>query len=169
MRMLLVIIIFSLLLGCSKNHKTVAKVDLQRFMGDWYVIAILPNFIEKNATNGIESYALKPNGKIAITYSFNKGTPQGKKKIMHPKAKVFNTTSNAEWRVQFFWPFWYPYLIIDLAEDYRYTVIGVPNRKFVWIMSRNPELSEADYSGIIAKLAKDGYNTARITKMPQVW
>ncbi|MCK9309709.1 MAG: lipocalin family protein, partial [Candidatus Cloacimonetes bacterium] len=76
---------------------------------------------------------------------------------------------NAEWRMQLLKPFWSPFLIVDLAEDYRYTAIGVPNRKFVWIMSRTPQMSESDYAGVIAKLQQEGYNTAKIVKMPQVW
>jgi apolipoprotein D and lipocalin family protein len=58
---------------------------------------------------------------------------------------------------------------VDLAPDYRNTVIGVPNRKFVWIMSRTPDLSDEDYSGIIKRLATSGYRTDKIRKMPQIW
>lgn len=169
MMRLLILLIPLLLMSCSRNYETVPKVDLDRFMGDWYVIAILPNFIEKNAVNSIESYALNGDGTIGITYKFRKGSPTGKQKIMHPRAKVFNTETNAEWRVQFIRPFWAKYLIIDLAEDYRYTVIGVPNRKWLWIMSRSPELSPDDYDGIISRLKTAGYKTDKIMKIPQVW
>lgn len=169
MMRILLLLIPLLLMGCSRNHETVPRVDLERFMGDWYVIAILPNFIEKNAVNSIESYTLQDDGTIGITYSFRKGSPSGKQKVMHPRAKIYNTQSNAEWRVQFIRPFWAAYLVIDLAEDYRYTVIGVPNRKWLWIMSRSPELSEEDYSGIIGRLKSYGYNTEKIMKIPQVW
>jgi apolipoprotein D and lipocalin family protein len=169
MRFLLLLLIPLLLAACAKDHKTVPRVDLDRFMGDWYVIAILPNPIEKNAVNGIENYALKEDGSIAITYTFRKGSPNGKQKVMRPRAKVFNQQSNAEWRVQLFKPFWSPYLVIDLAEDYSHSVIGVPNRKFVWIMSRAPELPDPVYAGILDRLKQAGYNTARIRKMPQIW
>lgn len=149
--------------------KTVNQVDLQRFMGSWYVIAIIPNFIEKNAVNGIESYKLNDNNSIDIEYRFHKNSPEGKQKVMHPKAWVYDKETNAEWRVQFFWPFKFPYLIIDLADDYRYTVIGVPNRKFVWIMSRTPEITDSDYEKILARLKKNGYEIEKIKKMPQIW
>ena len=166
---ILLLFIPLLLIGCSRNHETVPKVDLPRFMGDWYVIAILPNFIEKNTANGIESYILKDDGTIGITYTFRKGSPTGKKKVMQPKAKVYNKDTNAEWRVQFLWPFWAAYLVIDLAEDYRYTAIGVPNRKWLWIMSRSSTIADEDYAGIIARLDKMGYKTAKVKKLPQVW
>jgi apolipoprotein D and lipocalin family protein len=169
MKLIILLLILGLAAGCAKNHNTVSSVDLERFMGDWYVIAILPNPIEKNAANGIESYILKPDGTIGITYKFRKGSPTGKEKVLTPRAKVYNTKTKAEWRVQMFKPFWSPYLVIDLAEDYRYTVIGFPNRKFVWVMSRTPEISESDYANILANLVKEGYKTDKLVKMPQIW
>jgi apolipoprotein D and lipocalin family protein len=169
MRFIVLIVIMGLLISCTKDHKTVPRVDLERFMGDWYVIAILPNMIENNAVNGIESYSMNKDGTIAITYKFRKGSPNGKEKVLTPRGKIYNTATKAEWRVQMFKPFWYPYLVIDLADDYRYTVIGVPNRKYVWIMSRTPEISEPDYIYILANLQKEGYKTDKITKMPQIW
>jgi|SRR6056297_2026901 len=149
--------------------KTVDYVDLERFMGSWHVVGIIPNFVEKDAVNGIETYTLKEDNKIDIEYMFSEGSPDGKVKIMHPKAEVYDTETNAEWRVQFFWPIKFPYLIVDLAEDYRYTVIGVPNRKFVWIMSRTAEISEQDYADILDNLQELGYDTDKITRMPQIW
>jgi apolipoprotein D and lipocalin family protein len=133
------------------------------------VIAILPNFMENKAVNGIETYTRKSDKQIDIEYSFNVNNPQGKKKIMHPKAWIYNTKTNSEWRVQFFWPLKFPYLIIDLADDYHYTVIGVPNKKFVWIMSRTPKLEATEYQMILDKLQKQGYDTVKIKKMPQIW
>lgn len=148
--------------------QTVKHVELERFMGSWYVIGIIPNFIEKNAVNGIESYSLNQDNSIAIEYKFHKNSPQGKQKVMHPKAWVYDTNSNAEWRVQFIWPIKFPYLIIDLAEDYSYTVIGVPNKKYVWIMSRAPEIPESVYREILRKLEVIGYDIKKIKRMPQI-
>jgi apolipoprotein D and lipocalin family protein len=171
---LLILIILSLFSSCrskvnKENNMTVDYVDINRFMGPWYVIAIIPNFMEKNAVNGIETYTLKENNKIGIEYRFRVKTAQGKEKVMHPKAYIFNTKTNSEWRVQFFWPVKFPYLVIDLAEDYHYTVIGVPNRKFVWIMARNLQLEDAEYQSILEKLKQKGYDITKIKKMPQIW
>lgn len=171
---LAVLITLAILTGCTsistkENTMTVPYVDVNRFMGPWYVIAIIPNFMEKNAVNGIETYTRKENNKIIIEYRFNVKTPQGKEKVMHPKAYIYDTDTNAEWRVQFFWPIKFPYLVIDLAEDYHYTVIGVPNKKFVWIMARNPQIDESEYSGILDRLKQKGYDISKIKKMPQIW
>ncbi len=149
--------------------KTVEYVDLEKFMGSWHVIGIIPNFIERNAVNGIETYTLKDDGSIAIEYKFRKKSPDGKTKTMHPKAWVYNKETNAEWRVQFIWPLKFPYLVIDLDEDYSYTVIGVPNKKFVWIMSRTPDLVEDKYVEILQRLDQYGYDIKKIKRMPQIW
>jgi len=166
---LFVLIILLMLSACKEyDMKTVEKVDIERFMGDWYVIGVIPNFIEKNAINGIESYELLDNDRVKIDYRFT-DTRTGKVKHMQPKAWIYNNESNSEWRVQFLWPVKFPYLIIDLAEDYSYTVIGVPNKKFVWIMSRKPEIPDDTYQDILKNLDEIGYNTAKIKKMPQNW
>ena len=86
-----------------------------------------------------------------------------------PKGFIYNTQTNAEWRMQFIWPFKLPFLIIDLADDYSYTVIGVPNRKYVWIMAREPQLSDETFSIITQKLAGIGYDISKIQKILQEW
>ena len=142
--------------------KTVDYVDLERYMGDWYVIANIPTFIEKNATNAVESYKLSSDGIIHTTFSFYKDSPEGEKKIYRPKGFVFNKESNAEWRMQFLWPFKMPFLIIELDEDYSYTVIGYPSKKYVWIMARDPQMEEKRYNLILDNLSKIGYDLSLI-------
>ena len=152
-----------------EKMKTVDYVDLERYMGDWYVIANIPTFIEKNATNAIESYKLSRDGSIHTTFSFSKGSPEGEKKIYRPKGFVFNKKTNAEWRMQFLWPFKMPFLIIDLDEDYSYTVIGYPSKKYVWIMARKPQIEAALYNLILDNLSEVGYDISLIQKVPQIW
>jgi len=173
------ILILSILsiIGCKKQKimniektlKTVEYVDIERFMGDWYVIANIPTFIEKNACNAIESYKLNARGEIQTTFSFYQDSPNGKRKEYNPKGYIYNTETNAEWRMQFIWPFKMPFLIIDLDTNYSYTVIGVPNRKYVWIMSRKSSLDSKTYNMIIDKLKDVGYDVKQIKKVTQEW
>ena len=169
---------FSLLIiGCNNNlddnellkMKTVDFVDIERFMGDWYVIANIPTFIEKRATNAIESYKLGDTGIIETTFTFYQDSPDGEKKVYRPKGFIYNTKTNAEWRMQFIWPFKMPFLIIGLDDDYQYTVIGYPSRKYVWIMAREPKLSDEVYEGILSNLAEVGYDISQINKILQQW
>jgi apolipoprotein D and lipocalin family protein len=149
------------------------KVDLERFMGDWYVIGFIPVtipfFSEKGAHNGVESYRLTDDGVIETTYTFRKGAFDGPEKRMTPKGWVHDEETNAEWRMQFLWPFEAAYLIVFLDEDYRRTIIGVPNRKHVWIMSRDPEVSDADYGELLEQVVRLGYDREKVERVPQHW
>ena len=173
------LIIVLLKYGCNGDNleidkeyaplETVDYVDIERFMGDWYVIANIPTFIEKRATNAIESYKLNDKGEVETTFTFYEDSPRGKKKKYSPKGFIYNTKTNAEWRMQFLWPIKMPFLIIDLDEAYSFTVIGVPNRNYVWIMSREPFISPDIYGTIITKLKEVGYDTSKIKMIKQEW
>ena len=145
------------------------KVDLQRFMGPWYVVAGQFTWIERKAWNGIESYELKPDGTIATTYTFRKGGADGPLKSYHPSAIIVDRESNAEWGMRFLWPFRATFLILFLDEEYLYTVIGEPDRKYLWIMSRTPTIPDDVMKTIEQRMTDIGYDPAKFTRMPQVW
>ena len=148
---------------------TVAHVDLQRFMGAWYVIANIPTAIETGAHNAIESYQLDADGSIATTFTFRAGSFDGPVKRYTPRGFVSDRHSNAVWGMRFVWPFKADYRIIYLTDDYRQTVVGRQARDYVWIMSRTPTLAPADYELILRQLANQGYDVARIKTVPQHW
>ena len=160
------------LAACSTAPKlpplrTVDHVDLPRFMGDWYVIGTIPWFVEKNNVGTMDIYKLRADGKIDVTYAFHKKSLDAPRQEMKALARVVDTRTNAEWRVQFLWPFEAPFLVIDLSPDYRFTTIGYPNRDLIWIMSRTPQMTEKDY-GLALEVAKSqGYDISRIVKVPQ--
>ncbi len=139
-----------------KPIETVDYVDLNRFMGDWYVIANIPTFIEKDAYNAVESYRLDKDGTVATTFRFNKGSLDGPLKEYHPRGFVRDTQSNAVWGMQFIWPFKAEYRIIYLTDDYSVTVIGRTKRDYVWIMSRKPAIPADEYTRIINFLKAAG-------------
>jgi len=150
-------------------QKVVDQMDIEKFLGSWYVVGLLPSAFEKGAANGIETYSLDKKGNIRVEYVFYKGGPGGKRTVMHQKGWIVDEVKKTEWKVQPLWPLKLPYLIIDLAEDYRYTVVGTDNYRYVWIMSRTPDISEGDYAGILSRLAVRGYRISDIQRMPQVW
>ena len=161
-----------LVAGCQSalpKLETVPHVDLKRFMGDWYVIANIPTFIEKGAHNAIESYRLEPDGTIATTFTFNAGGFDGKPKKYTPHGFVVDTTTNALWGMQFIWPIKADYRITYLADDYSQTVIGRQKRDYVWIMARTPSISDDDYNKLIGFIGSQGYDVNRIQKVPQQW
>jgi len=150
-----------------KPIHTVENVDLNRFMGDWYVIANIPTFIEKNAYNAIESYRLEDDGTVATTFRFNKGSLDGPLKEYHPRGFIRDKESNAVWGMQFIWPFKSEYRIVFLSDDYSKTVIGRSKRDYVWIMARKPAISDEEYAAIVDFLQEQGYDTSKLQKVPQ--
>ena len=149
--------------------KTVDYVDLDRFMGDWYVIANIPTFLEKGAHNAVESYAMNDDGTIATTFVFRDGGFDGEKKTYTPKGFVRDDGTNAHWGMRFIWPIKADYRIVYLDDDYTQTVIARQKRDFIWIMARTPEISEEDYDEIIAFAASIGYDVSKIQRVPQRW
>jgi apolipoprotein D and lipocalin family protein len=136
-------------------------------MGDWYVIANIPTFIEKDAYNAIESYRLDDDGTVATTFRFNKGSLDGPLKEYHPRGFIRDKKSNAVWGMQFVWPFKAEYRIIFLSEDYSKTVIGRSKRDYVWIMAREPAIPDEEYNAILGFLQEQGYDIKKLQKVPQ--
>ncbi len=147
--------------------QTVPQVDLKRYVGDWYVFANIPYSLEKGKVGTLDRYALRPDGKMDNIFLFRRGSLDAPLEQWKGVAWVHNKTTNAEWRVQFVWPLRVPYLIIDLDPDYQWSVIGYPNRKLAWVLSRKPGLDEATYRGIQERMAKQGYDTRLLAKVPQ--
>jgi apolipoprotein D and lipocalin family protein len=162
-----------LLVSCASMSKEPIKslptVDVPRFMGDWYVIASIPTFIEKGAHNSIESYRLNPDGTIATTFTFHKNDFDGPLKTMKPRGWIQDTTTNARWGMRFVWPFKAEYLIAYRNESYTETIIARSARDYVWIMSRKPEIPDSDYQRLLAKVGQLGYDTSKVNRVPQRW
>jgi apolipoprotein D and lipocalin family protein len=146
-----------------------AQVDLARFMGDWYVIASIPTFLEEGAHNAVESYRLSADGNIETTFTFRAGSFEGQPKRYTPRGFVLDPPSNAVWEMQFVWPIKADYRIAYLSEDYGQTVIAREARDYVWIMARSPQLSEEDYARLTDFVAAMGYDLSKLRKVPQRW
>ncbi len=146
-----------------------ASVDLPRFMGDWYVIGFIPIFPERNAHNGIETYALNADGSIATTYRYRDSSFDAPLTVNRPKGFVEPDTGNALWGMQFLWPFKGEFLITELADDYSSVVIARSKRDMVWLLARKPEMSDADYARHLARITAMGYDPATIRRVPQRW
>ena len=155
--------------GSAPPLETVEYVDIERFMGDWYVIANIPTFLEKGAHNAVETYELNDDGTIATTFVFRKGGFDGKRKEYNPRAWVREDTGNAVWGMQFVWPVKADYRIVYLADDYSRTVIARNKRDFVWFMSRTPTVSETEYAEIESFIGSLGYDTGKLRRVPQRW
>jgi apolipoprotein D and lipocalin family protein len=147
--------------------ETVQYVDLERYAGEWYEIARYPNRFQQNCPASKATYSLLPNGKVKV---LNECWDRGYRKVLRSvtgKARVVDAQSNARLKVTFFWPFSGDYWIIGLGDDYEYAVVGHPDRKYLWILSRNPEMEEELYGRISDDLKKQGYDPARLIRRKQ--
>lgn len=149
--------------------QTVSYVDLDRFMGDWYVIANIPTFLEKGAHNAVERYELNDDGTIATTFTFRDGSFDGKEKDYSPKGFIKDNSTNALWGMRFVWPIKADYRIVYLDEAYTQTIVARQKRDYVWIMARTPTISEREYDELIEFVASLGYDISKIERVPQRW
>jgi apolipoprotein D and lipocalin family protein len=170
-RTALLILLTMSLFGCATSKpplKTVRHVDLPRYMGDWRVIANIPYFAERDCVDSIESYALRPDGRIANWFRCRKKSFDAPQKRFDFVGRVTNRETNAEWKIRFAPLINVSYLIIDLDPEYRWTVVGHPSRKYGWIMHREKSMPEATYRGILARLDAQGYDSKAFVKVPQL-
>lgn len=144
----------------------VPQVDLPRYMGDWYVIAAIPSYFERQAFRALESYSLTPEGQVKTTFSYRNGALDGKLETMHATGFVQPGSGNALWGMQFIWPVKAEYIIAWLAPDYHAVIVARNKRDYVWIMARTPVIAPQEYDQLVAKVADFGYDTRRLRKVP---
>lgn len=165
----LLIMVSLLISGCAHADymNTVDQVDIQRFMGKWYVLAGRFTYFEQDVHNGLETYTWNAEkNRIDISFTYNKGSFDGPQKALPQKGWIENTQTNAHWKVSPLWPLKFDYLIIDLAPDYSWTAIGVPSQKYLWIMARNWQNADAVIQEAVARLNAKGYNTENLVLVP---
>ncbi|HNU00441.1 MAG TPA: lipocalin family protein [Acidobacteriota bacterium] len=169
MRWFLLLLLLPLSTACLQAAgppRVVDRVDLKRYVGTWYEIARYPNFFQKKCAGGTTAtYELRPDGKITVINRCRE--KDGDTSEARGKAWVVDRTTNAKLKVQFFWPFSGAYWIIELDPDYRWAVVGHPDRKYLWILSRTPALEPAAYDDILRRIAAQGYDLKPIIPTPQ--
>jgi apolipoprotein D and lipocalin family protein len=141
----------------------VGAVDLARYSGRWYEIARLPNRFEKKCADSVTAtYTLRSDGKVDVVNRCRKAN--GEYTSAKGKAKVVDKKTNAKLKVTFFWPFYGDYWILDLGPNYEYAVVGAPNRKYLWILSRTPQIDEQLYQRLLSDMETRGFATDRMIR-----
>jgi apolipoprotein D and lipocalin family protein len=143
--------------------KVVPAVDLSRYVGEWYEIARLPNGFQKKCADSVTAnYTLRSDGSIKVVNRCRKDS--GEFTTATGKAKIVDKKTNAKLKVSFFWPFYGKYWVLDLGPNYEYAVVGEPGRDYLWILSRTPEMDQALYEQLLAKMQARGFDTTRMIK-----
>jgi len=141
--------------------EVVPRVDLGKYLGKWYEIAHLPFRFEDGCTDITATYSLSKDGNVSV---LNECLRDGKLKRAKGKAKVVDKNTGAKLKVTFFWPFSADYWIIDLGNDYDYAVVGTPNRKYLWILSRTPKMDDKLFSQLIESAKSKGFDVNKLIK-----
>lgn len=169
----------SLLGGCAEDSKrisdhplqSVSHVDLAQYVGIWYEIARFPFSIQDGCTATTATYSKREDGKIDVLNRCRMGTPDGEESIAKGTARVVDSVTNAKLKVSFnFFMGLFgggDYWVIDLAPDYSYAVVSEPKGRYLWILSRTPQMDEMIYAAIVARLKTDGFQTEYLLKTRQ--
>lgn len=157
----------------TSEVKAVTGVDLKRYSGKWFEIARYPNKFQKNCVgNTTATYTLKSNDTIEVVNRCLQ--PNGTVDDAKGKAKIVENSNNAKLKVRFAPAFlsfipavWGDYWILDVDENYQYAVVGDPEREYLWILSRSPEMREPLYQEILHRVERMGYKPGKLIKTPQ--
>lgn len=159
-------IVALLFAGCANAQKVdnsvVKKLDLNKYLGDWYEIARFDHSFERGLEYCKANYALRADGKIAVA---NTGIKDGKPKTSEGKAKTTDTP--AVLRVSFFGPFYSDYRVMLLDANYQWALVGSKNAKYLWILSRTPKLPQQTLDTILAEARRRGYDTTKLIRVKQ--
>jgi len=153
----------------SQPLLTVERVDLEKYLGRWYDIASYPASFQKGCRCTTADYELVPGKKYIRVVNRCVKFKNGKSKISVARGKAFivKGSDNTKLKVQFFWPFRGDYYIIGLANDYSWAIVGHPQRKYLWILSRESYMPTDTYNHILAIIKEKGYDLKPLQKTPQ--
>ena len=146
--------------------ETVPYVDLEKYAGRWYEISAFPHRFEKDCHCSMAEYKVKKNY-VEVVNSCRKNSATGKLKVVKGKAFVADKQTNAKLKVKFFLIFKGDYWILDLAPDYSYTVVGSPDRNYLWILARQPVMDTVLHQEIVARIKDKGFDVSKLKMVDQ--
>lgn len=168
-------LVFAALFVCGAAHAqeaplanaSVSALDLQRYAGQWHEIAHLPMFFQRNCVADITAtYTPRADGTVAVRNACGdgKGGTLASEGTARP---VPGHPGRLQVRFAPDWLAWLPmtwadYWVVELDPQYRWAVVGGPSRKYLWILSRDPRMSRAQYDAIVARAARRGYSVDRL-------
>lgn len=150
----------------ARSLQVAPAVDLARYAGKWYEVARRPNrFQRKCVSDTSATYTLRDNGEIAVVNECR--AADGRITSVKGTARVAAKAGpNTKLKVTFFWPFYGNYWIIDLDPDYRWAVVGEPDRKYLWVLSRDPRMEDALFGRIVERIKAQGYEVSDLMRTP---
>jgi len=175
MKHIIKIIALSLIItsfGCKSskimvNNSTVKNLDIEKYLGTWYEIARYDHRFERNLVGVTATYSMREDGKIKVVNSGYKNTLEGPKDTALGKAKIPDPSQPSRLKVSFFWFFYGDYFVMELDKNYQWAVIGSSSDKYLWILSRTPQISESLKQDLLSKIKDRGYQTDELIWVEQ--
>jgi apolipoprotein D and lipocalin family protein len=139
-------------------------VDLERYLGTWHEIARLPTWFERTCVGSTATYAMRTDGRIQVINRCRRGSCQGQPTTARGTARVVDTKTNARLKVSFMGPLAGDYWILDVDPEYRWALVGAPNRRNLWILAREPALDDRTYWRLVEKAAGMGFPVEKLER-----
>jgi lipocalin len=151
-----------------KIDKTVVKdFNIEKYLGTWYEISRFDHSFERDLVGVTATYSFREDGKIKVENKGFKGTLGGEKSEVEGKAKIPNPKIPSKLKVSFFWFFYSDYFVLELDENYQWAVIGSSSSKYLWILSRTPQMDDVLYNNLLETISKRGYDVNNLIKIEQ--
>ena len=141
-------------------------IDLERYMGVWHVIANIPYLAENGKVASRDVYRLDADGNVETQYVYREAFGEAEKSL-HSLGVVQPGSRGAYWVVRFLWLIRADYLIVAIAPDYSWVLVGQPSRKLGWILARAPAMDDVLYTELLDRFQACGYDPARFRRVPQ--
>jgi len=149
----------------TKDIPAICGVNLERYLGKWYEVARFPHTFERGLQNVTATYSLQSNGKIKV---INAGYRGSVKSLAEGYAWIPDKNCTGELLVSFFWPIRSKYRIIKLdKENYRYAVVTSNSKNYLWILCRDPHISESIYKELVNFISANGFDKSKIIRVSQ--
>ena len=161
---ILILLLLSVLSACTglpEGVESVDSVEPERYLGTWYEIARLDHSFERGMNNVTATYSKRDDGGINV---LNKGfrVEEGEWDQAEGKAYPLQEGDWSQLKVSFFGPFYGGYNIIALDQDYQWAMVAGPNRSYLWILARSPDLDEALLAQLVARAQSLGFATEEL-------
>jgi apolipoprotein D and lipocalin family protein len=139
-------------------------VELERYLGRWHELARYEASFQKDCEAVTADYSLRPDGDVRVVNTCRKGSPDGPAESAEAVAKLVEGSNGAKLKVSFFGPFYGDYWVLDRAPDYSWAIVGEPEGKFLWILSRKPNVTARQYDQLVQRAAQLGYDTSLLRR-----
>lgn len=166
---ILILFIFN---SCKSQNKMIDKTtannfNIEKYLGKWYEIARYDHSFERGLVGVTAHYSYYEDGKIKVVNSGFKKTLNGKKSEVIGKAKIPDKNIPSKIKVSFFWFFYADYFVLELDDNYQWAIVGSNSDKYLWILSRTPQLDNKTYTELLNNITKRGYNATKLIKVEQ--